>query len=113
MNLIADRDIYPELIGGQAWFGKITDTLAEWYVKPGTRYQMAEKWEHFLKDALPRADREQPGSRVFGEIIFSDEQEFEEFVDPIKIVAEKIWEDIQAHETGPKLLETQSNRVLF
>jgi hypothetical protein len=27
MTLTAGRDIYPELIGGQAWFGKITDTL--------------------------------------------------------------------------------------
>jgi lipid A disaccharide synthetase len=34
MNLIADKDIFPELLGGQAWFGKITDTLASWYLKP-------------------------------------------------------------------------------
>jgi len=40
MNIIADNNIYPELIGGEAWFGKIADTLAQWYVKPDTRYQM-------------------------------------------------------------------------
>lgn len=34
MNIIADRNVYPEIIGGEAWFGKIADTLAEWYVKP-------------------------------------------------------------------------------
>jgi hypothetical protein len=28
MILIADSDIYPELIGNQAWYGKICDTLA-------------------------------------------------------------------------------------
>lgn len=28
MNIIADNNIYPELIGGEAWFGKIADTLA-------------------------------------------------------------------------------------
>ena len=40
MNIIADNGVYPELIGGEAWFGKIADTLGEWYVKPDTRYQM-------------------------------------------------------------------------
>ncbi len=39
MNLIADKDIYPELIGGQAWFGKVTDSLAQWYLTPQTRYK--------------------------------------------------------------------------
>lgn len=52
MNIIADNNIYPELIGGEAWFGKIADTLAEWYVKPETRYDMIRKWEYFLKDAM-------------------------------------------------------------
>jgi lipid A disaccharide synthetase len=52
MNVIADNNIYPELIGGEAWFGKIADTLAQWYVKPETRFDMIRKWEYFLKDAL-------------------------------------------------------------
>jgi len=52
MNIIADNNIYPELIGGEAWFGKIADTLAEWYVKTDTRYDMARKWEYFIKDSL-------------------------------------------------------------
>jgi hypothetical protein len=28
MNILADNNIYKELIGGEVWFGKITDTLA-------------------------------------------------------------------------------------
>lgn len=52
LNIIADNNIYPELIGGEAWYGKITDTLAEWYVKPEIRYDFIRKWEYFLKDAL-------------------------------------------------------------
>lgn len=40
MNIIADNSVYPELIGGEAWHGKIADTLAQWYLKPDTRYQM-------------------------------------------------------------------------
>lgn len=52
MNIIADKNIYPELIGGEAWYGKICDTLAEWYVKPEVRYDMVRSWEYFIKDAL-------------------------------------------------------------
>ena len=29
LNIIADCNIHPELIGGEAWFGKICDSLAE------------------------------------------------------------------------------------
>lgn len=52
MNIIADNNVYPELIGGEAWFGKIGDTLAEWYVKPDTRYQMISKFDGFVKEAM-------------------------------------------------------------
>jgi len=37
MNLIADRDVNAELIGGEAWWGKMCDTLAENYVNPLAR----------------------------------------------------------------------------
>ena len=40
MNLLADQPINPELIGGQCWWGKVCDTLAESYVKPEERYRL-------------------------------------------------------------------------
>jgi lipid A disaccharide synthetase len=52
LNIIADNNIYPEIIGGEAWYGKIADTLGEWYVKPEIRYDMIRKAEYFLKDGL-------------------------------------------------------------
>lgn len=52
MNIIADNNIYPELIGGEAWFGKIADTLAEWYVKPDIRYSMITKFDGFIQEAM-------------------------------------------------------------
>jgi len=52
MNIIADNCVYPEIIGGEAWFGKIADTLGEWYVKPDTRYQMIEKFDGFIQEAM-------------------------------------------------------------
>lgn len=97
MNLIADNNIYPELIGGEVWFGRITDQIGEWYVKPRARYEMVEKFEGFIRDALPRADGTQPCSTKFGEITYNDGQQYEEFVDPIHITATKLWTDIQAY----------------
>ena len=48
MNIIADNNVYPEVIGGEAWYGKIADTLAQWYVNPDVRYHMIEKFDGFL-----------------------------------------------------------------
>ncbi len=36
-NIMTENKVYPELIRDKAWFGKIGDILAEWYVKPDTR----------------------------------------------------------------------------
>lgn len=40
MNIIADNSVNQELIGGEAWHGKICDQLAENYVRPNSRYEM-------------------------------------------------------------------------
>jgi hypothetical protein len=34
MNIIADNALNQELIGGEAWFGKIAEKLAENYINP-------------------------------------------------------------------------------
>ena len=52
MNIIADRDVYPELIGGQAWMGKIADTLASWYLEPDTRYQMIRNFDSYIAEGM-------------------------------------------------------------
>lgn len=52
MNILADNNIYPELIGGEAWYGKICDSLAEWFVKPEVRYDKIRKFEYFIKEAM-------------------------------------------------------------
>ena len=52
MTVLADNDIYPELIGGEAWYGKICDTLGEWFLSPDVRWTMAQQWEYMIKDAL-------------------------------------------------------------
>lgn len=76
MNIIADNNIYPELIGGEAWYGKICDTLAEWYIKPEIRFDMIRKWEYFLKDAMSykKINREEIHTR---DIILADGQSYD------------------------------------
>lgn len=97
MNIIADNNIYPELIGGEVWFGRITDQLAEWYVKPENRYDMIRKWEYFLKDSMSykSLDRNVVKSK---DLILSDGQTYDEFKDPFRQVAHHIWRDVQNYD---------------
>lgn len=93
MNIIADNNIYPELIGGEAWYGKICDTLGEWFIKPESRYDFIRKWEYFLKDAMSykALDRTQVKTR---DLILADGQSYDEFKDPFRQVARHMWRDI-------------------
>lgn len=100
MNIIADNNIYPELIGGEAWHGKIADTLAEWYVKPEIRYDMVRKMEYFLKDSMSfkPLDRNVVRSRD----LVVDREPYDEFKDPFRQIAHHLWRDIQAYELRTK-----------
>ncbi len=71
MIITANNNIYPELIGGEAWWGKICDTLSNWYIRPDIRYDMIRKWEGFLKDSLSYkpVDRTQHRER---DVVFED-----------------------------------------
>lgn len=82
MLLIADKDIYPELIGSQVWHGKICDTLGEYYLNPRTRVDMMAKWEPFIKQALcfKNVDHSINKKR---DIILTDGEKVDEFNDPI------------------------------
>lgn len=89
MNIIADRAVYPEMVGGEAWFGKIADTLGEWYVKPDTRYQMIRNYDGFVQEAMSYKpiDRSSVRGR---DIVLSDGQSYDVFMDPFAITARKI-----------------------
>ena len=97
MNIIADKDIYPELIGGQAWHGKIADTLAEWYLNPDTRYQMIRSFDGYVAEAMSykEIDRSQVTTR---DIMLSDGRSYNVYVDPWRVATNKIWADMQAYE---------------
>ena len=52
INIIADKDVYPEVIGGEAWFGKIADTLGSWYLNPDIRYTMIRSFNGFIAEGM-------------------------------------------------------------
>ena len=98
MNIIADRNVYPELIGGEAWHGKIADTLAEWYVKPDTRYQMIRNFDSFVQEAMPYKpiDRSVVKTR---DIMLNDGNAYDVYMDPMKVAAKKMWQDAEAYHS--------------
>lgn len=97
MNIIADNTVYPELIGGEVWFGKIADTLAQWYVKPDVRFDMIRKYDGFLQEGMSyrQIDREKVRTR---DLILSDGQAYREYVDPHTVAARNMWRDIERYE---------------
>jgi len=97
LNILADKDINPEYIGGEVWWGKICDTIAEWYVKPEIRYQMIRKWEYFLKDAMSYKPLDRHEVRT-KDLVLSDGMTYEEFNDPFRQVARHLWNDMQNYE---------------
>lgn len=48
MNIVADNSVNKELIGGEVWWGKICDTLAENYIDARVRYQTIQKLNGFV-----------------------------------------------------------------
>ena len=75
MNIIADNTVQPELIGGEVWFGKIADTLGEWYIKPDTRYQIVNKFDGFLQEAMSFRDIDRSKVKT-RDLILSDGQTY-------------------------------------
>ena len=97
MNIIADRNVYPELIGGEAWFGKIADNLAEWYVKPDVRYNLIRNWDGFIQEAMSykAIDRTKVHTR---DLILDDGNAYKVYQDPFNLTCRKIWADMQEYE---------------
>lgn len=97
MNIIADNNVYPEMIGGEAWFGKVADTLGQWYLNPDTRYNMIRKFDGYIAEGMSYKpiDRTKVHTR---DIIGNDGKAYDVYVDPWTVATNKIWEDMQAYE---------------
>jgi len=93
MNIVANNNISPELIGGEAWFGKIADSLAAIYINPNARYERIEKWDAHLHEAMSykAIDRSEVSTR---DIILADGHAYNEYKDPFHVAATAMWRDI-------------------
>jgi len=99
MNIIADNSINPEVIGGEVWWGKICDTLAEHYVKPDLRYEIITKADGFVQEGMSfkPLDRSVVKSR---DLILDDGQAYDQHYDPFLLTAKNMLRDINSYELG-------------
>lgn len=96
MNIIADNSINPELIGNQAWFGKIADTLADNYVNPSARTKQIQKTKGFVQDALSWKPLDRKEVRTKELLI--DGQAYDQHYEPFGMIARNMWSDIEAYQ---------------
>lgn len=99
MNITANNNIYPELIGGECWTGKIADSLAELYVKPEARYDYIRKWDGSLQQAMSYVPIDRSVVRT-RDIVLADGNSYKEHADPFHVAATSMMSDIVAFENG-------------
>ena len=81
MNINADNMMNDELIGGQAWFGKICDALAENYVKPENRYIQIKKFDGFVQECMSFKPIDRSVVRT-KELMLEDGQAYDQYYEP-------------------------------
>jgi hypothetical protein len=95
MNIICDNQVNMELIGGEAWWGKICDTIAENYVNPRARQLMMQKLDGFVVEGMSYKELDRTEVRTRDLMI--DGQAYDQFHDPFTLSARRMWADIEAH----------------
>lgn len=95
MNIVADNSINKELIGGEAWWGKICDTLAENYVRPEARSNMIQITKGYIEDAMSYKpiDREVVRTKE----LLIDGQAYDQYYDPFQLTARNMMKHIEAY----------------
>ena len=97
MNIIADNNINKELIGGEAWWGKICETLAENYIRPEARYEMIQKCDGWVQDAMSFKPLDRSVVRT-KDLILDDGQKYDQYYDPMMLAAKNMLTAIDAYE---------------
>ena len=96
MNIITDTQVNMELIGGEAWFGKICDTLAENYINPNARVHMIQRLNGFVQEGMSfkPLDRNEVRTRD----LMVDGQSYDQYYDPHLLAARNMWKDIDSYQ---------------
>ena len=98
MNILADNSVNPELIGGQVWWGKITETLAESYVRTDTRYEHIQRLDGFVQEGMSFKPLDRDIVRT--KELLVDGQAMDQHYDPFMLAARHMWRDISAYDSG-------------
>ena len=96
MNIVADNQINKELIGGEAWWGKICDTLANDYVRPESRSLNIQKTRGFIQDAMSYKPIDR--SEVRTKDLLIDGQAYDQYYDPFQLTARNMLAHIDAYQ---------------
>lgn len=104
MNIICDRDVNPELIGGEAWWGKMANIIGENYVNGQARQQSIQRLRGFVQEgmSLKALDRRVVRTRD----LLIEGQAYDQFYEPFSLAARQMWADIQDYR---ELGETNLN----
>jgi len=97
MNILTDNHVNIELIGGEAWWGKICDTLAENYINPNARVHMMSKLKGFVNEGMSFKPLDRTVVRT--KDLMVDGQSYTQYHDPFNLAAKNMWKDISAYET--------------
>ena len=99
MNIIADNSVNKELIGGEAWYGKICETLAENYIRPDARYESIQKLDGWVQDAMSFKPLDRSSVRT-KDLILDDGQKYDQYYDPMLLAANNMLKDIESYDIG-------------
>ena len=83
LNIIADGDLFPEIIEGQAHSAKLVDLLNAWHSSPAQRFWPLQGYENILHKLLPVKTREMGMGT------------HHEYYSPDRLAAQTLWEFIQ------------------
>lgn len=97
MNIISDNSLNKELIGNEAWFGKITDTLAANYISPRARTDQIQLSKGFVQDALSFKPLDRAEVRTKELLI--DGQAYDQHYEPFHLVAKNMMQDIEEYQS--------------
>lgn len=112
MNIIADNSLNQELMGGEAWYGKICEQLAENYVNPDQRFDSITKCDGFVQEAMSfkPLDRTQVRTR---DLMLEDGQAYDQYYDPFLLTANNMMTHIAKYNVnaGSEADSTSSLKV--
>lgn len=94
INVNADRPIIPEFAAGEYWFGNIESKLATMHTNTDLRWDQVRALNPFITEMLSIKN-----SELREALKDKDHSSFDEYVDPIYLMSEKISKSIESYKS--------------